>query len=55
MLGRTGRKYEIASIAPALRLCFPEYQVPKLTRRSHGVFVSEMPQETEEEGEIEEE
>ena len=51
VLGRTGGKYEIASIAPALRSCFPEYQVPKLNRRSHGVFVSEMPQGTEEEEE----
>ena len=49
MLGRTGSKYEIASVAPALRSCFLEYRVPKLNRRSHGVFVSEMPQETEEE------
>ena len=29
-------KYEIASIAPALRSCFPEYRVPMLNRRSHG-------------------
>ena len=54
MLGRTGGKYEIASIAPALRSCFPEYRVPKLNRRSHGVFVSEMPIEEEEEEEIDE-
>ena len=52
MLGRTGGKYEIATIAPALRSCFPEYRVPKLNRRSHGVFVSEMPTEEEEEEEI---
>ena len=55
VLGRTGGKYEIASIAPALRSCFQEYGVPNLNRRSHGVFVSEMPQETEEEEEIDEE
>ena len=55
MLGRTGDKYEIASIAPALRSCFPEYRVPKFNRRSHGVFVSEMSLETEEEEEIDEE
>ena len=54
MLGRTGGKYEIASIAPALRSCFPEYRVPKLNRRYHGVFVSEMPAEEEEEEEIDE-
>ena len=54
VLGRTGGKYEIASIAPALRSCFPEYRVPKLNRRSHGVFVSEMPIEEEEEEEIDE-
>ena len=48
VLGRTGGKNEIASIAPALRSCFPEYRVPKLNRRSHGVFVSEMPIEEEE-------
>ena len=47
-------KNEIASIAPALKSCFPEYQVPKLNRRSHGVFVSEMPIEEEEEEEIDE-
>ena len=40
VLGRTGGKHEIPSIAPALRSCFPEYRVPKLNRRSHGVFVS---------------
>ena len=39
VLGRTGGKYELASIAPALRSCFPEYRVPKLNRRSHGVCV----------------
>ena len=50
VLGRTGGKYEIAWVAPALR-CFPEYRVPKLNRRSHGVFVSEMTLETEEEEE----
>ena len=44
-----GGKYAIASIAPALGLCFPEYRVPMLNRRSHGVCVSEMPLETEEE------
>ena len=55
VLGRTGGKYEIASIAPALRSYFPEYRFPELNRRSHGVFVSEMPQETEEEEEHEEE
>ena len=54
MLGRTGGKYEIASIAPALRSCFPEYRVPKLSRRSHGALVSEMPIEEEEEEEIDE-
>ena len=54
MLGRTGGKYEIASIAPALRSCFPEYRVPKLNRRSHGALVSEMPIEEEEEEEIDE-
>ena len=42
VLGRTEGKYEIASIAPALRSCFPEYRVPMLNRRSHGVFVSEI-------------
>ena len=51
VLGRTGGTYEITTIAPALRSCFPEYRVPKLNRRSHGVFVSEMPPETEEEEE----
>ena len=51
VLGRTGGKYEIASIAPALRSCFREYRVPKLNRRSHGVFVSI---EEEEEEEIDE-
>ena len=50
----TGGKYEIALIAPALLSCFPEYRVPKLNRRSHGVFVSEMPIEEEEEEEIDE-
>ena len=55
VLGRTGGKYEVASIAPALRSCFLEYRVPKLNRRSHGVFVSEMPLEEEEEEEIDEE
>ena len=54
VLGRTGGKYEIASIAPALRSCFLEYRVPKLNRRSHGVFVSEMPIDEEEEEEIHE-
>ena len=52
VLGRTGGNYEIASIAPALGSCFLEYRVPKLNRRSHGVFVSEMPIEKEEEEEI---
>ena len=47
-LGRAGGKYEIASIAPALRSCFPEYRVPKLNRVSHGVFVPEMPLEKKE-------
>ena len=51
VLGRTGGKYEIAAIAAALRSCSPEYRVPKLSRRSHGVFVSEMPYEMEEEEE----
>ena len=55
VLGRTGGKYEITTIAPALRSCFPEYRVPKLNRRSHGVFVSEMPPEAQEEEEIDEE
>ena len=54
MLGRTGGVFEIASIAPTLRSCFPEYRVPKLNRRSHGVFVSEMTVEEEEEEEIDE-
>ena len=54
VLGRTGGKYEFASIAPALRSCFPEYRVPRLNRKSHGVFVSEMPMEEEEEEEIDE-
>ena len=40
VLGRTGGKYKIVAIALALRSCFPEYRVPKLSRRSHGVFVS---------------
>ena len=53
-LGRTGGKCEIESLVPALRSCFPEYRVPKLNRRSHGVFVSEMPIEEEEEEEIDE-
>ena len=53
VLGRTGGMFEIASIAPTLRSCFPEYQVPKLNRRSHRVFVSEMPVEEEEEEEEE--
>ena len=47
VLGRG--KYEIAAIALALRSCFSEYRVPKLSRRSHGVFVSGMPYEMEEE------
>ena len=55
MLGSTEGKYEIAAIALALRSCFPEYRVPKLSRRSHGVFVSEMPNEMEEEEERDEE
>ena len=55
VLGRTGGKYEIAAIAPALRSCFPENRVPKLIRRSHGVFVSEIPYEMEEEEERDEE
>ena len=55
VLGRTGGKYEIASTAPALTSCSAEYLVPKLNRRSHGVFVSETPQETEEEEELDEE
>ena len=55
VLGRTVSKHEIAAIAPALRSCFPEYRVPKLSRRSHGVFVSEMPYEMEEEEERDEE
>ena len=54
VLGRTGGMYEIVSIAPALRSCFPEYRVPKLNRRSHGVFVSEVPIEEEEEEESDE-
>ena len=54
-LGRTNGKHETASIAPSMRSCFPEYRVPKLSPRSHGVFVSEMPLETEEEEEIDEE
>ena len=53
VLGRTGGMFEIASIAPTLRSCFPEYQVPKLNRRSHRVFVSEMPVEEEEKEEEE--
>ena len=55
VLGRTGGKYEIAAIAHALRSCFPDCRVPKLSRRSHGVFVSEMPYEMEEEEERNEE
>ena len=55
VLGRTGGKYEIAAIAPALRSCFPECRVPNFSRRSHGVFVSEMPYEMEQEEEREEE
>ena len=55
VLGRTGDKYEIAAIALASTSCFPEYRVPKLSRRSHGVFVSEMPYEMEEEDERDEE
>ena len=55
VLGRTGGKCEIAAIALALRSSFPEYWLPKLSRRSHGVFVSEMPHETEEEEERDEE
>ena len=54
VLGRTGGKYETASMAPALRSCFPEYRVPKHNRKSHGVFVSEMPIEEEEEEDIDE-
>ena len=54
VLGRTGGKYEIAAIALALRSCFAEYWVPKLSRRSHGVFVSEIPHEKEKEEEHEE-
>ena len=55
VLGRTRSTYEIAAIAPALRSCFAEYRVPKLSRRSHGVFVSETAHETEEEEEQDEE
>ena len=55
VLVRTGGKYEIAAIALALRSCFPEYRVPKLSRRSHGVFVSEMPYQMAEEVERDEE
>ena len=55
VLGRIGGKNEIAANAPALRSRFPEYRVPKLSRRSHGVFVSEMLQEMEEEKEHDEE
>ena len=54
MLGRTGGKYEIASLVPALRSCFLEYRIPQLNLRSHGVFVSEMPIEEEEEEGIDE-
>ena len=43
VLGRTGGKYEIAAVAPALRSC------------QHGVFVSDVPQEMEEEEEHDEE
>ena len=39
VLGRTGVKYEIVAIAPALRSCFPESRVPKLSRISQGVCV----------------
>ena len=40
VLGRTGGKYEIASIAPALRSCFPEYRVPKhISKSSRSVCV----------------
>ena len=55
VLGHTGGKYKIAAMAPALRSCFPVYRVPKFSRGSHGVFVSEMPHETEEEEERDEE
>ena len=55
VLGRTGGKYEIAAMAPALRSCSPEYRVPKLSRRYHGEFVSEMLYEMEEEEERDEE
>ena len=55
VLGRTGGKNEIVANAPALRSCFPEYRVPELSRRSLGVFVSEMPQETVEEEKRDEE
>ena len=55
VLGRTGGKYESAAIAAALRSCFLEYRVLKLSRRSHGVSVSETPQEMEEEEENDEE
>ena len=54
VLGRTGGKYEIASLVPALRSCFPECRAPQLNRRSHGVFVSDMPIEEEEEEEVDE-
>ena len=37
-----------------MRSCFPEYRVPKQNRRSHGVFVSEMPIKEEKEEEIDE-
>ena len=46
---------KLRAIALALRSSFPEYWLPKLSRRSHGVFVSEMPHETEEEEERDEE
>ena len=36
VLGRAGGKCEIASIAPTLRSCVPEYRVPKLNGKSHG-------------------
>ena len=40
VLGRTGGKYEIAAIAPALRSCFPEYSGAKAQSKiSRGVRV----------------
>ena len=54
VLGRTGSKYEIASLAPDLRSCFLEYRVPKLSRRSQRVSASEMLLQTELEEEIDE-